>query len=600
MTPRLRNALILLLALPLVWLTVSHRFPTGPTRVITWDVYGYHLHLPAFLNYGDIRQYTFVEGHIRDYAPSDSPYQITRNDTLVTPTYTLGLALVWLPAYLVADLAARLLPEGKADGMSQPYQAAVAFSGWLAFALGMFALWRFLRRFMQRGTTAVTLLTLGLGTNLFYYSAVEPGMPHVYLFAGYALMLLLTERFADRPTTGGGALLGLVAGLMAVIRPSEALCALLPLLYLPLRFGGLRPFWRSLLDHPFAYALILISGLLPVLPQVLLWKATTGHWIFNSYATAGHSFDLASPHLWDGLFSFRKGWLLYTPLAALGIIGLALLRGRAGRWAPALAIFFVANLWIVLSWHIWWYAGSFGQRALVPSYAILALPLGVLLDRCAQRRWLRDSVLAIILLGIGLNLFQTWQIQRGILKQDGMNAAYYRAAFGRIIPDKSLHRLLDIPETPPEPPLSRENLASLSAHESAVPVQWEGPHPGWKVQGTDAFSPTIDLTLSDSLANALAGRWVSVSTQVFLRTADAPYTQAARLVFDVQGEGRETFWHGLHLQRVVETGAWWPASYEVRLPDNLKAGDRILAYVWSQTDRDETLVHRVDLELLGF
>lgn len=600
MTPKLRTALIVLLALPLAWLTVSHRLPTGPTKVITWDVYGYYLHLPAFLTYGDIRHYTFVEGHIRDYAPSDSPYQVTQTDTFVTPTYTLGMALVWLPAYLVADLTARLLPEGRPDGMSQPYQAAVAICGWLAFALGLFALWRFLRRFLRRGTTAVTLITIGLGTNLFYYAAVEPGMPHVYLFAGYALLLMLTDRFADQPSSGRGALLGLVAGLMAVIRPSEALGALLPLLYLPFRYGGLKAFVRNLMQHPGSYAMILLAGILPVFPQAMLWKATTGQWIFNSYAVAGHTFDLASPHLVDGLFSFRKGWLLYTPLAALAIAGLPMLRGRAVRWAPALGVFFLMNLWIVLSWHIWWYAGSFGQRALVPSYAVLALPLGFFLDRCGRWRWLRDSVLAIILLGIGLNLFQTWQMQQGILKQDGMNAAYYRAAFGRIIPDRGLHRLLDIPDMPPEPPLTRETIASLSARESNVPVQWEGPHPCWMVKGSDAFSPIIDLTLSDSLARALAGRWVSVSTQVFLRSAHAPYTQAARLVFDVQGEGREAFWHGLHLQRVVETGSWWPATYEVLLPNDLKPGDRLLAYVWSQSERDEALIHRLDLELLGF
>lgn len=600
MPHKLRNALILLLALPLVWLTVTHRLPSGPTRVITWDVYGYHLHLPAFLTYGDFKQYTFVEGHLRDYAPSDSPYQITRNDSIVTPTYTLGLAMVWLPAYLVADLTARLLPEGRADGMSQPYQAAMAFSGWLAFALGMFALWRFLRRFLRRSTTAVTLITLGLGTNLFYYTAVEPGMPHVYLFAGYALLLLLTERFADRSSTGTGFLLGLTVGFMAVIRPSEALCVLLPLLYLPFRLGGFRPLGQRLLSHPVPFILIIVGGLLPLVPQVLLWKATTGDWIFNSYAAAGHTFDLASPHLLDGLFSFRKGWLVYTPMAVLGIVGLTLLRGRAARWAPALSLFFLLNLWIVLSWHIWWYAGSFGQRALVPSLAVLALPLGVFLDRCAQWRWLRDSLLAVILLGIALNLFQTWQMQQGILKQDGMNAAFYRAAFGRIIPDRSLNRLLDLPETPPEPPLTRDALATMIASADQPGILWEGPHAGWSVKGKDAFSPTIDLTLSDSLARALSGRWISVSTQVFLRSADAPYTQAARLVFDVQGEGREAYWHGLHLQRVVEPGMWWPASYEVKLPNDLRAGDRLLAYVWSQTGRDEALVQRLDLELLGF
>lgn len=596
----LRYTLLAIALLATAWSLRSHRLFQGDTRVLTWDVYGYYLHLPAFLKFRDTKEYAFVADHMRDYTPSDGPYQISRHGGIVTPTYTMGLAMLWLPFYGLADLWARVDDRYPADGLSNPYQWMIGLGGLLALLAGLVLLGLFLQSHLPVNTVAVVLAALGLGTNLFHYAVQEPGMPHVWLFALYAGLLLLLDCMVPGPRWWQGILLGALLATMALVRPTEALAALLLPALLLQRCGG----WRGGLDHLWrnwpVYLGGLATGILILLPQLLLWKSTTGHWVFNPYAAAGHTFHFGSPYILEGLFSWRKGWLVYTPLMALALAGLPLLWRRARDWAPGILLFTVLNIWIVLSWHIWWYAGSFGMRALVQSYAVLALPLGVFLAWTGRRPVLRDAALAFLLLAALFNLFQTWQMKKGILRQDGMNKAFYMASFGRVTPDRGLLRLLDIPETPPQPPLTRDLIARRVAGEGEEPHTWIGHLPGWPVRGDDAFSPSLDLWLTEEQAAAWAGQWVELSAEVFAATDHAPYTQGGRLVLDLQREGRERQWYGMHLTRVAGIGSWWPVRYEVQLPEALQAGDRLTAYVWSTTSLDDLWVHRLELHLLGF
>ncbi len=591
---------MLILGATALWSLVSNKVLQGKSNQITWDVYGYYLHLPAYLKYNDIHNYAFVEKHMADYAPSDGPYQITRLEGVITPTYTMGLAILWLPFYLVADAWAQVDPRFPADGISQPYQWMVILAGFLFLALGLYWLALFLRPYLSVSTIIIVLAGITLGTNLFYYAAVEPGMPHVYLFALYAGLLLLMERMVEKPSFLRGVLVGAILAIMALCRPTEALAALLIPGFLVMRFGNFTAAIDHVRSNLLMYGAAVITGLICLLPQLFLWKSTTGQWIYNPYAAAGHTFHLSKPFLLEGLFSFRKGWLIYTPLMALALPGMPLLWTKSKNWSLGITGFVILNIWIVLSWHIWWYAGSFGMRALVQSYALLALPLGLVLEWSSRDRLLRDSLLALVILFSGLNLFQTWQIQNGILKKDGMNEAFYAASFGQLKKDKARYQLMDIPDTPKEPALYRIPIASITASQTDLPHTWLGHLPGWPVKGDDAYSPSIDLMLSDSLAQALAGQWIEVQAEVYAGTDLAPYTQAARLVLDVQREGRERLWYGLHLQRIIELQHWWPVKYEIQLPEDLRAGDRILAVVWSTSNRDDFYLHKMMLNKLVF
>jgi len=114
----------------------------------------------------------------------------------------------------------------------------------------------------------------------------------------------------------------------------------------------------------------------------------------------------------------------------------------------ALFIYFVINLYIVSSWSCWWYAQSFGQRALIQSYAVMALPLGYFIQWVAGKNLLTKLFFSLLgLFFIWLNLFQTWQMQHHILSNDRMTFAYYLKTFGKTKPDPKLKELLLINRT---------------------------------------------------------------------------------------------------------------------------------------------------------
>ena len=90
--------------------------------------------------------------------------------------------------------------------------------------------------------------------------------------------------------------------------------------------------------------------------------------------------------------------------------------------------FCLINIWIVISWSVWRYGGSYSTRALVQSYPVFALALAGFLTWILSARFkLGFYALAIYLTAV--NLFQIWQYRQGILRHDEMNRAYYQAVY---------------------------------------------------------------------------------------------------------------------------------------------------------------------------
>lgn len=61
--------------LAIVAATILH-YQAHPLRVISWDVYGYYVYLPGFINYGQVPDYSFVAAHFEQYSISTNLYQL--------------------------------------------------------------------------------------------------------------------------------------------------------------------------------------------------------------------------------------------------------------------------------------------------------------------------------------------------------------------------------------------------------------------------------------------------------------------------------------------------------------------------------------------
>ncbi|HRQ83782.1 MAG TPA: hypothetical protein PLV70_01565 [Flavobacteriales bacterium] len=411
------------------------RATSPPRNALTWDVFGYYLYLPATFIHHDIalEDHAWLDRVMDQYEPSSTLYQLVDGpDGKRVIKYSAGMAVLYAPFFLVAHLTAPALGF-PADGFSPPYQYIIGFGCLLYALLGLFVLRRVLLHFFNDTWTALLILLVVFGTNFLQLIAWDGTLlSHTPAFLLYALLLLATLRWHGHPRASSAMLIGASAGLITLVRPSEGLAVLLPLLWLPGTDNGWKRKWELLKGHPQHVLWAALAFVVAASPQLLYWHSVTGQWLFYSYQNPGEGFDFLPPHLANFLFSFRKGWLLYTPLMALALLGILVLwkRCRVAFWA--VLAFVVADLWVVSAWTTWWYAGgSFSSRSMVPAYAVLAIPLGFGLQALAVRRTWRMALGAVLAGMVALNLFQTWQWKAGILPRDRITGAYYQAVFGR-------------------------------------------------------------------------------------------------------------------------------------------------------------------------
>jgi hypothetical protein len=87
---------------------------------------------------------------------------------------------------------------------------------------------------------------------------------------------------------------------------------------------------------------------------MVYWKMYAGTFLYNTYNNPGEGLFLSWPHTMDFLFSFRKGWFIYTPVMILALIGLFLPSANRKGYFNAVLFFVLVNIYILSCWSNWW------------------------------------------------------------------------------------------------------------------------------------------------------------------------------------------------------------------------------------------------------
>jgi hypothetical protein len=162
--------------------------------------------------------------------------------------------------------------------------------------------------------------------------------------------------------------------------------------------------------------------------QPAYWLLTKGDLIYDSYQN--ENFKLLDPYLIEYLFSYKKGWLLYTPIMIIGLLSFIPGVRKNKQVVLPILIFTILNIWILSSWDCWWYANSFSQRSIVQSYPVFVLPFGYFINWLTSSKLLvKFSCLALITVLIAFNLLQTYQFHHSILHSSRMTKKYYWHSF---------------------------------------------------------------------------------------------------------------------------------------------------------------------------
>ncbi len=451
---------LLILLLLLVFIGVERFFIYPPKNVLTWDVFAYYLYLPAKFIYHDLDLLNngWIDNIFSTYHPSDTFYQaFTGPKDVKVITVTVSLAMLYAPFFLLAHGYA-LAFGYPADGFSMPYQYGIAIGAFIYTIVGLYFFRKVLLHFFSDKLSGLLLILTVLGTNYINQATGSNITPHNILFSLFAILVWYVIRWHEAQKIRYMVFIGLLMGMITLIRPTEIVCILVPLLWGVYEKKSLTKKLNLINKHKYQILLAIFCFALVIMPQLIYWKRQTGSFVFYSYTNPNEGLDLLSPHVGNFLLSFRKGWLIYTPLAFFFIIGLIPLYKNQRKVFYAVTVFFVLSLYLISSWSCWWYAGGcYSQRAMTTSYVLLALPLGYFIKWAGKKIYLLIPFMLVLGFLVMLNLFQWWQFYNGILKGYTMTKKYYCAIFGKTsIPEGAenllmVNRSFTMNETMPDP-----------------------------------------------------------------------------------------------------------------------------------------------------
>jgi hypothetical protein len=372
------------------------------------------------------------------YWPEKAP-----NQGLVIKT-SMGMSIMYSPFFFIAHCCAEKLGY-KADGFTPPYAFALIFSCIVYLFISFFFLRAVLIKYFKDPIVAFTLLVTGLATNLLWYASIEAPMSHGYSFYLFCVFLYLMEKWQEKQTWLVCLFIGFITGLITLIRPTNGLVIILFLLYNVTNLKDIRIRLQLFIKNYRQIIVMLFCFLAVWIPQLLYWKFVSDEWFFYSYGTERFFFN--EPKIIDVLFSFRKGWLIYTPVMFFAVIGIGMLWKINKKYFYPVILFSIINLYIVSSWWCWWYGGGFGMRPFIESYAILAIPFATFLTWMIKQKWMVKIPLGIVVLAISLqSAFHTIQYYYGSIHWDSMTKQAYYDSFWHVRPTDEFKSLLFTPD----------------------------------------------------------------------------------------------------------------------------------------------------------
>ena len=393
------------------------------------DAEGYFAYLPAVVVYNDLNFGFFDEiKDNKDYSRNGFQDYRTEATGKIINKYFAGTALAQLPFFMVAHMVSEPLGY-RSDGYSKPYIISITIASLVYILLGLIFLKRLLRLYGIDGwNSAIVLVGFAFGSNLFCYTLVDIGLSHLYSFVFITMFLYYGKLLFEDKRTNRIYLLGILLGLIILIRPINGIILFaLPFLAESKEkfIAGIMNLWK----HKWISIMGLFLSMLIVSIQLFIYKVSTGSFFVYSYQEEG--FNLLSPHMFDILFSYKKGLFLYTPIFLISLTGLYFSWKKSRFEAYTLGLFLLFLIYILSSWWNWWYGGGFSSRVFVEFIPLFAILLGVSLLKL-KGKIVRASYISLIGALIIICQIQTYQYRYYIIHYENMDSEKYWESFLRI------------------------------------------------------------------------------------------------------------------------------------------------------------------------
>lgn len=583
--PRHRNLTTIILAIILTVISISNQHYK---QRITGDSEGYYAWLPTTIIYHEITFDRWADSLSSITGSTYLPHYLHKEGAFLINKYTFGTALLMAPFFLVGHLTA-ILSGLPSNGFSIPYTYAIALCGLLYGFLGLWFIFKIARTYgASMHLSWLISLVLLFATNLYQYIVIQPAMSHVYSFAAIAAVVWLIRRDFHTPTEKNIWLIALLTGLIISIRPFNIII----ILAFPFLLGSIKKLTetiRRVFKPATLWKTILAGAFFPVV-MMTIWELQTGYKIFYGYKGEGFLWD--SPAIVSFLFSYRKGWFVYTPIAMMLFWGLfSMAKRREYFTLISFSVFLVLIVYMMASWWSWWYGDGFGMRAMIDFYPVLIIPVILWLEKLQNERWI-GVLQTITVMLISLNLLQIWQMHARILLPDNMTRDKYWYIFLKTDSDKYRDNL----------GLQSEDLFRGFQRDSLLLIKNDFEKQAYR------WSPWTRKMVNDS---ALSGSWVLHYDSIQLYSMSIGIDSArlfrhcskllvegsfwyleqsvnavmkAPLVVSIQStDGTTTFYKAATLKEVPDsiTGMWRKAAFRLTAPAP-DSGSELKLYLWNK------------------
>jgi hypothetical protein len=464
-------------------------------------------------------------------------------------------------------------------------------------AAGILFFWIVLRRFFSVPVSLITSFLIIFGTNYFRWIFFDGATPHNFLFTLFALMVLLTLNW-QRELKWIWIILMLPVTIVACFIHDLSLF----ILFFPLLYGlHDTQSWDEMrsrfISHRWQYIFL---GIIVVISFVLTrfaWFSEPGTKFYYDDPKASVYPFLAS-NIQLILFSFKKGWLIYTPVMIFVLPGMYLLADKARGLFYSVFFFFISWFLLASSHRLWAADNGFGQRFFIETYAVLALPLGFFVAWAWEKKqFFRIIFLVVPFLFLILNLFQTWQYECKIIVPESMNRKVYFSIFGQTHISPAALKLMELEsgeEVERIPENIRYKITRLEAYgfESPVPEQYQSFYSFKRMHsGKSSWRLSKEKTNSPSFSRPIGGlfrkdtSWIRVTAWIFFTCP--PRDNKVKLIICCNHNDHAYKFFAKNFTGMYSPGKWNKIVVDYQVPSFFtESNDKVEGYFIYEGDQE--------------
>lgn len=282
--------------------------------------------------------------------------------------YPIGSAIFLAPPYFLTHISLIFLQKLRIgilpDGYNLIYQAFAALTSLTYAFVGLLLIYELGKKIFEPKVAFLGTLSIWLTTPLIYYATMEPLTSQPLSFFNITLFIYFWYTTRQNRKFYQWIILGLIGGLMSIVRYQDSLFLLIPII------DNFKRFYSNFLK---ILIFLLFAGF-AITIQLAVNLYLYGSPILTGYGDAGFPY-LLSPKIFYSLLSFRRGLLVWSPILVFALTGLYWFIRKARIVGFLLVLSFLLQLYAVSSWADPSQGDSFGNRILLNSNIIFALGL---------------------------------------------------------------------------------------------------------------------------------------------------------------------------------------------------------------------------------